>query len=462
MKIKYRLSVLWFLQFFVWGAWLITFGNYWFGTKQWDGSWFGIIFSTMGIASLFMPALTGMIADRWMNAERLYALLHVLYGGVLFFIPLVESPISFFWYMLLAMCFYMPTLSLSNSVSYTVLKKRNGDVVKDFPPIRVWGTVGFIAAMWITNLSGNKASAYQFTIAGVVAVICGLYALFLPECPPEKSEKGDKNLLELLGLDAFKLFSDKKILLFFVFSMFLGAALQLTNAYGDVFLGEFKNIPRYRDSFVVKRSTLIMSISQISETLFILSIPFFFKKFGVKLVMLMSISAWVLRFALFALGTPEGFGLVFIILSCIVYGMAFDFFNISGSIFIETYTSPKIRSSAQGLFMMMTNGFGSVLGSFSAGWLIDLFFTSYYTRAQDLARYMDTTVNNGYFVNVLKENFGVTILENGFLSRSVAIREWPYIWFVFSLYAFVIGILFALLFKDDLQESKKITSPHNI
>jgi MFS transporter, NHS family, xanthosine permease len=404
MSIKLRLTIMNFLQFFVWGAWLITVANYWFGTKQWDGAQFGAIFSTMGIASIFMPTLCGIIADRWLNAEKLYGILHILGGITLFYVPQITNPTDFFWVILVAMIFYMPTIALSNSVAYNALKSNDLDVVKDFPPIRVWGTVGFIVAMWITNLSGNKASENQFYIAAIAAIILGVYSFSLPKCEPKGKTIENKSFLDLIGLTSFKLLADYKLALFFVFSMFLGAALQLTNAYGDVFLDEFKNQPIYADSLAVKYSTLVMSISQISETLFILAIPFFLKRFGIKQVMLFSMIAWVLRFGLFAYGNP-GDGLWMIILSCVVYGMAFDFFNISGSLFVETSTDSKIRSSAQGLFMMMTNGFGAVLGSITSGFIIEKYFTS----------------------------------AEG--------KDWHNIWLTFAGYALVIAIAFAVLFK---------------
>lgn len=406
MNIKNRLTIMSFLQFFVWGAWLITIANYWFGTQHWEGTQFGLVFGTMGIASLFMPTLTGIVADRWVNAEKLYGLLHVLYACVLFYLPQVSDPTTFIYIMLLAMCFYMPTIALSNSISFTALKLNNKNIIKDYPPIRVYGTIGFIAAMWITNLTGNKATNYQFYIAGIAALVLGFYAFTLPKCKPERLIKENDSLMEVLGLSSFKLFANYKMALFFIFSMFLGGALQLTNAYGDVFLDEFKRYPEYADSFVVKYSTIIMSISQISETLFILAIPYFLKRFGIKQVMLMSMFAWVLRFGLFAYGNPAD-GLWMIIMSCVVYGMAFDFFNISGSLFVETNTDSKNRSSAQGLFMMMTNGFGAVLGSFVSGWAIDKFFT------QD------------------------------------GVRDWHNIWLSFAGYALIIAISFALLFKHE-------------
>ena len=434
-----------FMQFFVWGAWLITIANYWFGTKQWDGAQFGLIFATMGFASLFMPTITGIIADKWINAEKLYAILHILYAGTLFYIPQVDTPNGFFWVIFLAMCFYMPTISLSNSISYSTLKSSNLDVVKDFPPIRVWGTIGFIAAMWITNLTGSKASANQFYIAGISALALGLYSFTLPKCVPSKLLEEKSTFFQKLGLDAFKLFADYKMALFFIFSMFLGGALQLTNAYGDVFLDEFKLFPTYAESFVIKYSTIIMSISQVSETLFILAIPFFLKRFGIKKVMVIAMLAWVFRFGLFAYGDPAG-NLWMIIFSCVVYGMAFDFFNISGSLFVETSTTAKTRSSAQGLFMMMTNGFGAVLGSVISGWMIQRYFTKAYTTINALAEYVGAPANDAHLLKFLGDK-GITVLTNGELSRALDVKDWHNIWLSFTIYALVITILFMIFFK---------------
>ncbi len=445
MSIKLRLVIMNFLQFFVWGAWLITIANYWFGTKQWDGTQFGAIFSTMGIASLFMPTLMGIIADKWVNAERLYALMHILYAICLIYLVQVDNPGTFFTIMLLAMCFYMPTLALSNSIAYSSLTQGKYDLIKAFPPIRVWGTIGFIAAMWITNLTGNKASEYQFYIAAAGSIFLGVYSLLaLPKITPQHKTKENASLSEILGLGAFKLFANYKMALFFIFSMFLGAALQLTNAYGDVFLSDFAFFPKYAESIVVERSTIIMSISQISETLFILAIPFFLKRFGIRNVMLIAMVAWVLRFGLFAYGNPSD-GLWMIVLSCIVYGMAFDFFNISGSLFVETSTDSKIRSSAQGLFMMMTNGFGAVLGSQVSGWLIDKYFTQSYTSVEDLANRLDTTSNNPKLLEFISSK-GATI-QNGILDQVIHLKDWHNIWLAFAAYTLLIVILFAILFK---------------
>lgn len=405
MNIKFRLTVMNFLQFFIWGSWLITIGAYWFQNKQWSGAEFGIIFSTMGISSIFMPAIAGILSDRFINAEKLYGILHILGAIVLFCLPLVNDPTTFFWVILLNMVFYMPTISLSITVAYSALKNNDYDVVKDYPLIRIWGTIGFIAALWAVSLSHNETSANQFYIASAVSLALGLYSFTLPKCPPLSNKINTNSFVSSLGLNAFTLFKESRFAIFFIFSMFLGAALQLTNAYGDTFIHDFNKVDAYKNLIAVKYPAIIMSISQISETLFILAIPFFLRKFGIKYVMLFSMIAWVLRFGLFAYADPAG-GLWMIILSCIIYGMAFDFFNISGSLFVETQTDAKIRGSAQGLFMMMVNGFGALVGSFASGIVIDKYFT-----------YADQS------------------------------KDWQGIWLSFAGYALVLALVFPFIFK---------------
>jgi NHS family xanthosine MFS transporter len=406
MGIKNRLVLMNFLQFFIWGSWLLTIGAYWFNNKHWSGTEFGIIFSTMGISSVFMPALTGIISDRFINAEKLYGLLHFFGAVALFYLPQVDNPTTFFWVMLVNMFFYMPTISLSITVAYNALIAKDMDVVKDYPPIRIWGTIGFIVALWVVSLTHNETSANQFYIAGVVSIVLGIYAFTLPKCPPMcKGEKG-ASFTQALGLNAFELFKQQKFAIFFIFSMLLGAALQLTNAYGDTYIHDFGTVDAYKDTIAVRYPAIIMSISQVSETLFILAIPFFLRKFGIKYVMLFSMLAWVLRFGLFAYGNPSD-GLWMIIMSCIVYGMAFDFFNISGSLFVETQTDSKIRGSAQGMFMMMVNGFGALIGSFASGYIIQKYFT----------------------------------MADGS-------KDWFHIWITFAAYALVLAIIFPFVFKD--------------
>jgi NHS family xanthosine MFS transporter len=394
-----------FLQFFVWGSWLLTIGAYWFQDKHWSGAQFGAIFSTMGIASLFMPSIAGVIADKYINAEKLYGIFHLCGAATLFCVPMVQSPGLMFWVMLLNMMFYMPTISLSIAVAYNALKSDGKDIVRDYPPIRVWGTVGFIAALWTVSLLRLETSSGQFYVASGAAVLLGLYAFTLPACPPRFQRSANQSWLDTFGLTSFKLFREARMAVFFIFAMLLGAALQLTNAYGDTFLHDFAQMGEYKELVAVRYPAIIMSISQISETLFILAIPFFLRRFGIKTVMLISMLAWTLRFGLFAYGNP-GSGLWMIVLSCIVYGMAFDFFNISGSLFVEGQSDPSIRASAQGLFMLMTNGIGAVLGSSISGVIIEAFFT-----------------------------------------RPDQSKDWHGIWITFATYSLIVAVLFMLLFK---------------
>ncbi len=412
--IKLKLTVLSFLQFFIWGSWLITIGSYCFGNKQWQPDEFGIIFSTMGFAALFMPAVAGIITDRFVPAQVLYGIFHMLGGIGLFLLPIAETPTEMFWILLGTMFFYMPTISLSNTVAYTLLKKENLDIIKSFPPVRVWGTIGFIIALWTISLSGWEQHAYQFYVGGISSLVLAIFAFTLPNCPPlgKSTTKSENN--KFLS-QAFTLIRNKQFSIFLLFAMGMGAALQLTNMYGTPFLNDFNSMELYKNSLTVKYPAMIMSISQISETLFILTIPFFMKKFGIKKVILFSIIAWVLRFGLFSFGNP-GDGLWMIVLSCIIYGMAFDFFNVSGSLYIEQNVSPNIRSSAQGMFTMMVNGIGAVLGSLISGYAIQKFYIT---------------------DNITQQ------------------KDWPGIWMSFTIYSIILGILFVIFFRENHSQSPK-------
>jgi MFS transporter, NHS family, xanthosine permease len=404
LSVKNRLITMNFMQFFIWGCWLTTIGAFCKDTKEWSNESFGAIFSTMGFASLFMPTLSGVIADRWISAQKLYGILHLLGGIMLFTLPMASSPTMLFWQLLITMIFYMPTISLSITISYSTLLNKELDLTKEFPKIRVWGTIGFVAALWTISLLGFEKSSFQFYIAGFASFLLGGYAFTLPDCPPFGKEI-KKGFFNLLGLNAFALLKQYKLAVFFLFAMLLGASLQLTNAYGTTYIHHFEKIDAYKGLLTVEYPAIIMSISQISEILFILFIPFFLKRFGIKKVMLMSMFAWVLRFGLLGLGDPAG-GLWMIVISCVIYGMAFDFFNVSGSMFIETQSDKKIRASVQGLFMMMVNGVGAVLGSLLSGILIDKYF----------------------------------LFPDGSM-------DWQGIWFSFAGYSLVVAILFAILFK---------------
>ncbi len=399
--IKLRLTVMNFLEFFVWGSWLISLGGYLIVTLKFSGIQVGSIYATMGIASLFMPSLFGIVADRWINAERLLGICHFIGAGLLILAAQTTDYTMMYILMLLNSMFYMPTLALNNSVSYAILQKDKIDLVKHFPPIRVWGTVGFVVAMWVIDLGQWSVSPVQLYVSASAGMLLGIYAFTLPACPPTNTKRRSDSVIALFGLDAFVLFKEKRVAVFLIFAMFLGAALQITNTFGEAFIHDFAS--EYPDSFAVKHPSILMSVSQISETLFILAIPFFMKRFGIKTVMLISMIAWALRFGFFGIGNP-GDGFVFLILSMIIYGMAFDFFNISGSLFMKEEAHDEILASAQGLFMLMTNGIGAFLGGMLSGWVVDYFTAD-------------------------------------------GLRDWQSIWLTFGAYALILAILFPFVFN---------------
>ena len=402
MNLKLRLIFMNFLQYAIWGAWLISLGAYLGGKLEFSGVQIGSFFATMGIASLFMPGLLGIIADRFIPAEKLLGICHLLGATFLFLAAPQTEYAALYTYILLAVFFYMPTIALSNAVAYNALEKGGYDTVKTFPPIRVWGTVGFIMSMIAVDLikiDGLKfsQSAYQLYFAAMISLILGVYSFTLPKCPTSPASES-KSWVDNFGLRAFALFKKRKMAIFFTFSMLLGVSLQITNMFANDYLTNYFGVmPQFQDTFGVKYANILISISQMSETLCILLIPFFLIRYGIKKVMLISMFAWVLRFGLLGFGNP-GDGVWMLVLSMVVYGVAFDFFNISGSLFVEQETGPSIRSSAQGLFMIMTNGFGAFIGSYAAGYVVDLY-------------------------------------------------KWPTAWFVFTAYSIVVMVLFAILFK---------------
>lgn len=402
-----------FLQFAVWGAYLTSMGTYLANIGL--GSHIGLFYAMQGIVSLFMPAILGIIADRWMPAQQLLGLSHLL--AALFMAgagyygmtagDMVSFPVLFAFYSM-SVAFYMPTLALSNSVAYTALEKKGLDTIKAFPPIRTCGTIGFICSMWLVDLLGFQNNYMQFYTCAVWGVILAVYAHTLPNCPVNKGNLQKKSIVEALGLNAFLLFKQKKMAIFFIFSMLLGVSLQITNGFANPFITSFNSLPEYADTFGVQHANLLISLSQISETCCILLIPFFLGRFGIKKVMLIAMVAWVLRFALFGLGNP-GSGVWMFILSMLVYGVAFDFFNVSGSLYVDKETDISIRSSAQGLFIIMTNGVGATVGTLGAQWVVNQFVD--------------------------------------FNSTAPQVEGWSSAWFIFAAYALVVAVVFALVFR---------------
>ena len=435
MNLKFRLSLMNFLEFAVWGAYLTCMGNYLGVAGLGDKiSWF---YAIQGIVSIFMPTLMGIVADKYMQPQHALGLCHLLAGGFMLgcwwlgiqagFGNELEDKALLIALYTLSVAFYMPTIALTNTTAFTILKKNGLDTVKDFPPIRVLGTVGFIAMMWFVNCAvwedgsfsmtlSDNAHKFQYTymqffVSGVLSIVLFLYCFTLPKCKLEKKET-NVSLAESQGLNAFKLFKSQKMALFFIFSALLGMCLQVTNGYAGPFITSFKGSTdaAIASSFAANNATLLTSISLISEALCILMIPFFLKRFGIKIVMLMSMFAWVFRFGFFGIGNPAMPGVIMFILSCIVYGVAFDFFNVSGGIFVDQECEPSVKASAQGLFMMMTNGIGATFGTLAAGEIVN-----HYCH-----------------------------WENGFLQG-----DWTTCWFIFAAFALIVGISFALVFHPE-------------
>ena len=432
MNIKIRLIILSFLQFAVWGAYLTSMGNYLGSIGL--GQQIGLFYAMQGFVSILMPAIMGIIADRWIPAQKLLGISHLIaaiFLGAAGYYGMQHSDSTDFTTLFtlysLSVMFYMPTIALSNSVAYSVLINNNFDTIKTFPPIRTFGTIGFIVAMLFVNFAGFENGNFtlnfsnsqgfvsfqntyaQFFVSAFLGIILSAYSFTLPHCPTNKSDE-KQTLYDALGLKAFALFKDKKMAIFFVFSMLLGISLQITNGYANPFITSFKDIPQYADSWGANNANALISLSQVSETLCILLIPFCLKRFGIKKVMLMAMFSWFLRFGLFAVGDP-GSGVWMFILSMIVYGVAFDFFNVSGSLFVDQETDANIRSSAQGVFMMMTNGLGSTIGMLVAGEIVN-----YYQIFSDID---PVTKMNG----------------------------WYSAWTIFACYSLVVAILFMLVFK---------------
>lgn len=428
-----------FLEFAVWGAYLTCMGNY-LGKAGMGGeiAWF---YAIQGIVSIFMPTIMGIIADKFIQPQRLLGLCHLMAGLAmvsLFYIGLqYETPDKtlFISIYTLSVAFYMPTLALSNTTAFTILKDHGLDTVKDFPPIRVLGTIGFIATMWVVNCAtfenghlgftlGQSDYKFQYTymqflVSGILSLLLFIYCLTLPQC--KIMPKPKQSLTEQLGLSAFKLFKQRKMALFFIFSMLLGMSLQVTNGFAGPFLTSFKSSPvaEIADSFAANNATMLVSISQISEALCILLIPFFLKRFGIKTVMLMAMTAWVLRFGFFGIGGPTFPGVILLFLSCIVYGVAFDFFNVSGGLYVDQECDPSTKASAQGLFMLMTNGLGATIGTLSAGAVVDHF-----------CQWKD----------------------------GVLVGDWDTTWLIFAAYALVVAVLFFLIFKNPQKHGQVSTA----
>ena len=429
-SIRLRLIVMNLLQWAAWGAYLTSMGTYLASVGL--GAKIGIFYAMQGIVSIFMPTLMGIVADKAIPAQKLLGICHAISAVAMacagFYGMTAGNNVEFgilFPLYALSVAFYMPTIALSNSVAFKILEQNGFDTVKDFPPIRVFGTVGFILAMLFVNFVKADGIQFQnsynqFFTSGIISLAMFLYCFSLPNCPCSKDSSENQTLSERFGLNAFKLFKNKNMAIFFVFSMLLGVALQITNGFANPYISHFKVVEEFAGSWGAQNANALISISQVSETLGILLIPFAMRLFGIKRVMLIAMLAWVLRFGLFGAGNP-GSGVWMLIISMLVYGIAFDFFNISGALYTNMRTSEKMQNSAQGLFMLMTNGIGATIGTLSA--------------------------------QVIVNKFTHSIEVDG---ASYMVGDWSSAWYIFAGYALVVAILFVFIFKQPANPNEKV------
>lgn len=438
--LKLRLSVLSFLEFAVFGAYLASMGNYLGNAGMGDDM--SLFYAIQGVAAILMPTILGVVADKWVPSQKLMGICHLVagIGMILMFTMGQLSPtpneLLFTALYTVSIFAYMPTIALLNTTSFIIFKDQGKDPVKEFPLVRTFGPVGFFVSMWFVNCAtwengtfaltlGESAFKFQYThfqflVSGILGILLYLYNFTLPACSMVKQDQHVTSQ-DVLGLSAFKLFKSPKLAIIFVFSGLLGMSSQVANCYATPFLTSFKANPILADTFAANNATLLVSISQFSEALCILLIPFFLRRYGFKIVMLMSLTAWMLSFCFFGLGSPAFPGVCLFIASCLIYGLAFDFYNVAGGLYVDQNCAPEMRASAQGMFSLMTDGLGSSIGIVIAGEIIN----------------------------------GFCQWEGGYL-----VGDWQTCWFIFAGYSLLLMIAFAIVFKTR-QRKKSVTYTSN-
>ncbi|MGH2647887.1 MAG: MFS transporter [Ginsengibacter sp.] len=409
---RLQLSFMMFLEFFIWGAWFVTLGTFLINNLHATGAQTGAVFSTQSWGAIIAPFIIGLIADRYFNAERILGMLHLVGAALMYYMYSVGGvtavyPESFFYYLLAYMILYMPTLALVNSISFNQLNNTE----KEFPGIRVWGTIGWIVAgllisyvfLWDSEAS-VKAGLMRntFLLASIASLVMGIFSFTLPKTPP-KVVKGTKvKVSEILGLDAIKLLKDKNFLIFFIASILICIPLAFYYQYANPYLTDIG----------MANPTGKMTMGQFFEIFFLLMLPFFFKKFGFKITIMAGMLAWAIRYALFAYGNAGDLTFMLMI-GIILHGICYDFFFVSGQIYTDAKAGPKFKSAAQGLITLATYGIGMLIGFEVAGLIKDAYTTT-------------SVVNN----------------------VSTAVSNWKMIWIIPSGIAFVVFLLFAFSFHD--------------
>jgi len=388
-----------FLEFFVWGSWYVTLGTFLGNNLEATGTQLSAAFSTQSFGAIIAPFIIGLIADRFFNAEKILGILHLAGAGLMFFMFRADSFANFYPFVFLYMLIYMPTLALVNSVSFNQMK----DPAKEFSSIRVWGTIGWIAAglmisyffMWDSPAALDSGMLKNtFLMSAISSVVLGVFCFTLPPTPPQAATGEKRSISEILGLDALKLLKNRDFAIFFISSVLISIPLAFYYQNANPFLTEVG----------LSNPTGKMTIGQVSEVLFLLMLPFFFKKFGLKTTLMVGMFAWVIRYVFFAFG-DAGSGTYLLILGIALHGICYDFFFVSGQIYTDSKAGPRFKSAAQGLITLATYGFGMLVGFWIAGIVSDAYLT-------------DGT------------------------------HEWKYIWLIPSAIALVVTILFMVFFKD--------------
>ncbi len=397
LKVRLQLSSLMLLQYFVWGCWYVTMGNYLMKTLNFDGAQVGHAYGTFAIAAMVSPFFMGMIADKYFAIERLLGTLHLV-GAVLLFAISEVHTFGNFYILLLAYSFcYTPTMALSNSLSFSQLK----DPGKEFPGIRVLGTIGWIIAGLLIGFLGVEDKATFFKIAAVVSAVLGLYSFTMPHVPPKNNQE-KKTISQILGLDAFLLFKEKDFLIMIISSVLICIPLMFYYSFTNAFLNETG----------MTNAAGKMTMGQMSEIIFMLVMPFFFKRLGVKKMVLIGMAAWVVRYILFAYGDNESLVWMFY-MGIILHGICYDFFFVTGQIFVDKRAPENLRSSAQGLITFATYGLGFYIGTLASGKIVDMY--------------------------LLSDN----------------LHDWKMIWMAPAVFSLLVLMFFAYFFKDKLNDSSK-------
>ena len=393
LKIRFQLSSMMLLQYFIWGCWYVTMGTYLVVNLKFDGDQVGQAYGTFAIAAMISPFFVGMIADKYFSTERLLGSLHIIGAVLLYFISQVDSFWSFYVLLLAYTLCYTPTIALSNSLSFSQLK----DPGAEFPGIRVLGTIGWIIAGLTIGFLGIEDKATFFMIAAAISAVLGLYCFTMPHVPPKKDQE-KKSFSQILGLDALKLFKEKDFAIMIISSVLICIPLMFYYSLTNLFLNESG----------MTNAAGKMTMGQMSEIIFMLVMPFFFKRLGVKKMILIGMAAWIIRYLLFAYGNNEALVMMFY-LGIILHGICYDFFFVTGQIFVDKRAPEKLRSSAQGLITFATYGLGFYIGSILSGNIFDIY------KIGD------------------------------------ALHNWEMIWLIPAIFSTLVLVFFLLLFKDKVK-----------